>query len=767
MSFAFCKRHVAQVIDAHEKACIELESGGFGMKGGGVIDAKAVPATARYTHWSTMVAILCAAATAYGIYRLIVLGPFGWHVEQPDFKKGVIEFLAVFFVNSAVLMLLRGRLAWLAVGAVVLLYMRLHGTDLALAVGAAYCIGIYGLGRMIVGAGPENIYSYRCSALAVATGVGSMAVVLMLGALLFEWDFAQNRLAAFATAGVGLLFVAIRWLMADQRMKGALPRSSISNLSISLLIAVAAVCIARSNLAFYFDSAWYGLRPDRVLIGPHGFYEFLGLTTQVYYYPKLYELLLAPVLELGDISTTVVVGVFCAGFLAYAMVSLGRTLGLPTAYGLVLAALMLCFPAVVGTVETPKGDVLAAAFVIFSAIALIKAYETRSPSVLLDVVIYCLLASTIRLSALPWLGLIFAAWLVAGLMVIFSAKRRKFELVMLVPVALVLAAFLLTHARTYLLTGVPLVTNASTQAQLAELGFNLKYPIGTFTGTGDSRAGLLGGISALGKIALTPDIYALHVFKWMGAAWLVFLVAAFIRPDRAFPGFRGVVSLICILVTPLLLGFNAWADGGPAGDGNYFMVSIAFIYVCGAVAVRRFSRLSLLILLTCAFSGGVVYLFSANWNIGTGVRPLSVVNPVFDEEKQVESFLEGGKLGVVGERLSHCGRHTRMIGELRTPESFMLPVRFEPFEELSWSNSRAFRSEEAFSDFLYATGTDLVALPARENDAGKRREMVDFARDKLESTGPIAARSMITLGGVSLYAMTPAGVQCIYTAAFD
>lgn len=34
MSFAFCKRHVAQVIDAHEKACIDLESGGFGMKGG-------------------------------------------------------------------------------------------------------------------------------------------------------------------------------------------------------------------------------------------------------------------------------------------------------------------------------------------------------------------------------------------------------------------------------------------------------------------------------------------------------------------------------------------------------------------------------------------------------------------------------------------------------------------------------------------------------------------------------------------------------------
>ena len=76
----------------------------------------------------------------------------------------------------------------------------------------------------------------------------------------------------------------------------------------------------------------------------------------------------------------------------------------------------------------------------------------------------------------------------------------------------------------------------------------------------------------------------------------------------------------------------------------------------------------------------------ANWEVGTGSVSRSFDKSPFDESKQVGAYLATSGLEGFANRIGVCGRDTHMIGELRTPGSYLLPVVFEPFEELAWNN---------------------------------------------------------------------------------
>ena len=734
-------------------------------------DRPCVPDSSRHW-WSVLVALACVAATAFGIYRLIGAGPFDWHVEQPEFLDGMIEFALIWAGSFVLMTALAGWLRLASIGFLLVLYMRMHGTDLALLLGVAYCAGIYGLGSGVVRSGcnvdESEGYRHRVHALRCALGLSVMALVLMLGALLFKWSFETNRVVGLSMAAVGLVLLGYRsWrpIRSWYDPLGGFDR--VTKAASSLLLATGAIGIARSNLPFYFDSAWYGLRPDRVLFGTGGFYEHLGLTTQVHYYPKLYELVIAPLQGMGDASNAVVIGVMGACLFVFAVVSLAAIFRIPLGYALVHASLVVCYPAVMGTVETPKGDVLAAAFVIFAFVALCRALEARSPGLLVDVAVYCLLASTIRLSALPWLGVLFVGWLLA-IGVVFASRDRTMNWShrFFVPLLVVFVVFALTHARTYWLTGVPVITNGDLQAQLARIGFELREPIGSLTGSGGGRVGLLAGMGMVLDIALRPDRLPLHVFKWTGAAWLVYLFVALLRPGRAFAGWRGAVILPGIALFPLLVAFNSWTTGAMGGDGNYFIVSVAMIYVCGVATIRVFHPVALALMLLCGGAGTGVYIMTSNWEVGTGPSSAALDRSPFDEAEQVRVYLGRYGLEGVADKLVACGRETRMIGELRTPGAFLLPVRFEPFEELAWNNALAFGDVVRFQSLLRSTGTDLVGLPAAASDVPlKRAEMVGFVRAGLEGSGPLRASARISVDGVELYATSPAGAECIHSIA--
>lgn len=669
------------------------------------------------------IAMLCLYAA--GLSDLIGTA-FPWHVRQLEFRDGLIELVSVGMLVFIGLVSNIAYLRFLLPAAACFLYLRLHAVDVALIVSAIYVLGIYFFGSVVYGnrAGDEV---FRMSALRAvffkfSLGVSSFAVFLLLPSLALGVPYSAIKALSFIFCIAGF-FLAF----ATRRM----PRVSVNvgridvigALCTTMACVIVLAVMARSNVVVFYDSVWYGMRPDRVLFGPTGFYDFLGLTTQVHYYPKLYELLIAPLQGWGDASFAIGFGVASLIAFSAAVFALAREVGVSIPLSSALTVALMALPAAAGSAETTKGDLLASAFVLFAILSLCKSHEENDPTQLADVVVFALLASAARLSVLPWLAILFVLFVVELVRQVCVFRWKIFENVSrrsLIAIALSMAAFLLVHYRTLLLTGTPVVTNASTQDTLSHLGFSIVYPIGDLTGSKPAE-GIRAVFSYLHQLAIGPSRFTFHVFKWMGAAWLALPlagVAAFLFCGGSrFK--RYVAGVLCIfgLGLPLLLAYNAWAVKG--GDGNYFLIPVVCLVIFGAAFLSQTSRILVASFLLCAVMAFTAYFAGSNWVQGTSSFSSDLLKSPYDEPAQMSKFLELGGLGRLGMLMEHCGSSTRVIGLLPEPYAFALPSRYEPLQELAWNNAGSFESPSAFKKLLHSTGTQLIILPATRNGDGR------------------------------------------------
>ncbi len=714
--------------------------------------------------WATWAFSLSAVAlTVFGIFRLIADGPFGWHVRQPSFIQGGLELLVLTLILGTAMAFARGRARVLLVLAAAAIYFRLHSIDFAVMGALTYGCGIYGLGwslTRILKISPSNEgYLYRNHALRIFTGLALLASVLFLGGFLFAWSYESSRAVAVALAIAGCVATLAS---VGQRRPITLPwpTSRWTALFAAVIMAVLAAAVARSNTLIYYDSIWYGMRPDRVLFGAKGLFEFIGLTTQVHYYPKLFEVVLSPLQSSGDFSLAIAANALCAVLFCMAVVSLARQMDLSRLVGMAAAALVLCTPAAAGSVETTKGDILAITLVIFASSALCSYYRRRDPGLLVDVAVFALLASTVRLAVLPWLALIFVAW---SLTVATGPWRKHVargdwqlfrHLLLAIPAAL---AFLLTHLRTFVLTGTPLITNASLQESLSTLGFSLRFPVGSLLGAG-SREGLATAADVLLNTAVAPQLYEFHVFKWMGAAWLagIAIIALRLFPLARKNGAMLVLGLAAIF--PALLAFNAWTVRG--GDGNYFLVSITAIYLAALATLDQQSRVLRCALLFCVLGGTCAYLFSSNWVTGTRPFSASLLGSPWDQYAQTREFQQRDVgIAPISDILAKCSLHLRVAGTLPLPAAFTLPVQYEPIQEWTWNNSESFRGSSSFAKLTQATDTDLIIFRKPTGPGGSTATTVDQQLAPLLDQAAVARARLVW--GYDLVPLTSEGQACL------
>lgn len=114
---------------------------------------------------------------------------------------------------------------------------------------------------------------------------------------------------------------------------------------------------ARTIIAWDHDSLWYGLRPEKVLIGDNSFYDNLGLVCFVYYYPKFVELLFAPLSDLGEFSYIMMGNIFiyiliCVSCVRFFQKYLNWNLGSAVCTTLIFATI----PAITGGAVGAKPD---------------------------------------------------------------------------------------------------------------------------------------------------------------------------------------------------------------------------------------------------------------------------------------------------------------------------------------------------------------------------------------------------------------------------
>ena len=251
----------------------------------------------RAKQCAALLAVVASAAVCIALpWRDLLSKAFVWHLHQPDTVQGGIELLAFFCGLSLAFTLIRPRRLGVAILILIgSLYLQMHSVLVCALAALVYLETLIGLGGLIHKALCTRADLSRFEGYLGSFIVGTAAWTV--GALILSsLGFGTVGPLRAYTAAVLILVLVLRpskplSMAVTQRLcsLGA-AESTLSLFVLTLLLAQ----FGKINYGIDYDSLWYGLRPERVLIGANSFFDNLRLVNFVYYYPKQFEFLSLP-----------------------------------------------------------------------------------------------------------------------------------------------------------------------------------------------------------------------------------------------------------------------------------------------------------------------------------------------------------------------------------------------------------------------------------------------------------------------------------------
>jgi hypothetical protein len=684
--------------------------------------------------FALLIPLAAAAFIAVTAWQLVIAGPFAWHVTTARSWQGAAEGM----VLAALLASGLSRNSTLSLLMLVLLpalfYLRRHAIDLPLVIDGIYIESIVALGNI----------GRRCCGAAPAATTSEFLCAFVFGLCLWSiaaWTasaFGFGRvtdlrwltiaLAAIAFAGRTRPFAVHLW----QRLRASKRSDRTAS---GVLLAWCLVLYAKAGLAEPFDSLWYPLRPEYVLVADGSAFRPLGLVAPVHYFPKLYEMLLVPLAGLGNLAVMNGLGIWLLLMIGTACIELFRDLHVAATTRRIGVALCVTLPAVCNIASSEaKPDTLALLMMLLALAECIRYARERDARHLVCFATCALLATQIKLTAIPYvgaLGLVLAAtvWQKRDEPSSGAASEPRAPVLAAFGCALIVAAFV--TARTWLLTGMPTVGPDPLFALWRAVGMTLTAPVGTLQWT---RAQIWSDVPLLLLDELfRPQKLDHIVISWLGNAWLLFAAVAgaaayFWRPPR--PVGRASWFGFALMTTgfALLVGCRYHERGS---DGNYFAVAAlaATIFsvtaAFGRVAGRPLAKRALVASSIALALFQAEYAFvSAAWNPGTRTFDFDLTRGFHAYRQQQRLEFEQAGLAAIAERLRGAQHAPRVIGYLSSDTlGFKLPCTFEDLKMISFSHPEYFASAYAFTGFLRAAHIDAIILPRKDAPPSARENM--------------------------------------------
>jgi len=620
---------------------------------------------------------------------LLWIGPFLWHVQQPAAWQGGLEALALLALVFAALHASRLSRAvrWLLLLAPLALYLRRHHVDLALLISLGYLEGLLALGAVLLrrygDAAPADAWLRELIA-----GIALFSLLLWLAQLAGYGLPRTQRLLAIAVLAPALL-ARLRSLHSLKLVDAAFACPSWGErFWCAVLIVLPVVLFARSNVVFDFDSVWYGFRPERVLVGERSVFDALGLVSPVYYFPKLYEVLLLPLSAMRETSVVQGAAILFGALLARLAFDWLRRLGHPILLSLAGAALVWSIPAFANVTLSAKPDVLAALLVVAMVWFGWNLIAQRRRSDLIWVFACAGLAISAKIVVLPYVGAIGLACLlgmraspavtvtvaVTSAFTVTPDEQRNAWRVL----GLCTAVAALVCARTWWLSGMPTIGPEQLVALWRGLGMEFRPPIGTLQWVkpqvwSDVPIILLGWLAS-------PSLFGHLQISWPGNVWVFLPLVAWLLPraPSPAPAPRWLLWVLPLTGLVMLLGIGFSNRGG---DGNYFLAPVVMATLAGLdLAWRRCCRrdlqrvMLLSLALFIAFHSAYSFV-SAGWGLGTRAWDGDFMRSNRDSPDADASALKAEGLGGVAAWLHGQGGRERVMGS--TLVGYRLPARYE------------------------------------------------------------------------------------------
>ena len=688
-------------------------------------------------------ATVCAAVfVLLPIQSLLVDGPFMWHVTQPAAWQGGAEVVVLALLFALALGMRRAPLGWLLAALAAEFYARRHGIDLAILAVYLYLEGIFALGRLAqvtLGRTFPQTTKSEDPIVAGVLGVVCWALVLWTAAAVGMSSLPGIRLLTIAVLGTAL--IAYRGKRFVTVAATALrPRSWLDRAAVGLLGAFCLAMFAKASVVIDYDSMWYGLQADEVLVGGGSLFQSQGLVAVVHHYPKLYESLGLPFSGLGSTSLVFGLGIASSALLVLTAVEVLRSLGVGRTLRLWGGVLLATLPALANIAITAKGDAFSAWMLMICMLATLRYRNAQSGLWFWVAVTSIALGVLSRLANLPYAALL-------TMMLIWSVIQRRGAGLLHVPgIVLTAGMAALTSAvlaRNVLISGLILIAPDQVVKLQLIAGMQLREPAGLLPPSEGGRLPLLDG---LWGILFQPAQYPHLLITWTANFWLFVPVAVLLLGGRE-PFLRGRDGAMLMLLS-LGLSFFAMMFGYrflvPAGDGNYFIVPLIALGIWGLVVaegltdrVRRF----LVVLLAClAAAGAAISFVTGSWGPGSRAFDLDMKRLPFELAQRREVNLAAAGLQGVDRFFAGMSPGTRVVGVEPTgvdssmPVGWWLPVQYEPIEGFGWQNPSILASSQSFGAYLDQAGIQYL-LVAKEVAPGYVPNLVRAVMEQRSANG--------------------------------
>lgn len=704
--------------------------------------------------------IACITITGW---ELIVPGPFDWHIAQPQFWQGGIEALVLIGLLGAA-QLLRHRA--LRIGLTLILaelYLRRHAVDAAVLVDLFYLELTIALGAFVMhhcgSKRPHEIPGYLAS---FVIGLCTWSVCAWT---LSAIGFGSLHDLRWMTLLLLIPAVATRsrpWIVFVNARVETMPR--IGRFCAGVLLAWFLVQFARSAVAIGFDSLWYGLRGQYVLVGGGSAFAPSGLVSPVYYFPKLYELYLVPLSGVGSSSVVVGMTLLIGTLLAAAAYHLLKLLGVrQSALCLLGVAACISVPAIGNQLLETKGDILAALLLTFAWIKAAQFVSTRAYAALIWMAGLLLLATQARLSAIPFAAAISVATLVAYLLqptAPTQSQRQELRLAW-TSLGLIVVVSTFVTVRTLLLAGMPTIGPDPLFKLWQWLGFHLKFPAGTLQWSFPKDWSDI--LPLMTDYLFRPQRLPHIQITWVGNVWVWLAVMTLFAMllMRKRPGLpAGVVRPGLGMVLAGLILMLCWGYQIRGGDGNYFIAGLMPAILLGFAAVwctlstfpKSRAAFVACIGAFCLFQSGYGFM-SAAWT--TGTRPFDLVLDRSVREFRQREWWIWNYYGIahIADFLRTQPGAVHVVGFVDADPGFALPAMFEGLVDISFERPQLVEDRELFLRFLAETRVKYLIMPNTQNKStSNTAESVSPMITKLtRQLATIQARHVITDASYDMY----------------
>ncbi|WPK12478.1 hypothetical protein R6U77_01930 [Lysinibacillus louembei] len=688
------------------------------------------------------VVIVIACFFQFMVIKNILLDVYGWHLSQPESIQGGIELLILMLVFTLVIWFFKPQLSLFLVFLLSLFYLKFNQVLVSTIVSYTYieCIIVFGgcilsIFRISRGKNISNYLAY------FTVGLSFWSMFAIILSLLGKGTFDDLRILTAILSIFSLLyfvkkkktpFLIWKIIQSVQRFNRG------EQILTSFLLSLVLVEFAKSNRAIDYDSIWYGLRPEYVLIGPNSFFDNLGLVQFVHYYPKLMELFFIPISGLGDYSFIYAANTVIFLLLIILVFSLAKLMGTSDLEALFLSCLISSTPTIANMASTAKTDLFTSFFLLLSVYYFL---------LLLRKPIYYKYFFMIICPLILSLGgkitsFLYAPLLVLGiiLMILYHLGRdkektlklfgviknrvlkfMKFEMVILFSSLFVLGGI---FYRTYSLTGYPLFPLLSDVWH--NLGFELKYPftqIPQLPGLSDEKFTY---ISRWYNLLFDPKDFPHIINTWTGNLifymFIVFICLLIFRQVKV----RNLILTEFIIFLPWLVsGVVSASIFNKGGDGNYYIIPLiatAMIFYVGFTRLKRnFVKIMIYLSLALFIPTQTMITFVSHWSWqwGTDVVNYSLVEKELDTEiRNKKIFQESGLTEIETYIISKTNKARAVgFGTNNVSEQVLnrLSCRFENINgglgSAWYGNPEIVSSEDEFLRYLEWAEIDYVIIP--------------------------------------------------------